>query len=105
MQTESFTTLPSTSCASQRVAVLYEAAGGGAIYEVASEIAAFAWDAGASVRVRRFGVPGDVRDEDADVPIAERDDIEWASVTFLLARPAIHLGSYTSDARDGSVSF
>ena len=88
---ESFTNPPSSfePSSRRRVAVLYETAAGDVVYDVATEIAARAWDAGATVRVRRFGGPaphGDARAEEDDVPVVAREDVEWASVTLVLAR-------------------
>src|SRR4051812_43200197 len=74
----------------RKVAILYDSSAGGTVYDVAVEIAARAWDAGATVRLRRLGAADDatVRDVDDEVPLAGPEDVEWASVTLVLANPA-----------------
>ena len=69
----------------RRVAILYHPSPDGAFYETAVEIAAREWDAGASVRVRR--VPGETptASDDSEVPVAAPEDVEWATVTLVIA--------------------
>lgn len=73
----------------RKIAVLYDSSAGEAVYDVAVEIAARAWDAGATVRVRRLTAAEDTTDfsDDEEVPVAVREDVEWASVTLVLANP------------------
>lgn len=87
------------SQASPRLAVLYDGAAGPKVYRVAVEVAAKAWNAGTSVRVRRVGplvVPdGSVSHPDwiemisdaDDIPEVGAEDLEWASVALVVSRP------------------
>lgn len=83
----------------QRLVILYDASAGPTVYRIAVDIAARAWDAGSSVRVRRFGdalAPDDFATRSpllelladlAEVPEAMPQDLEWASVTLVVSRP------------------
>lgn len=80
-----------------RLAILYDGSAGPAVYRIAVEIAAKAWDAGCGVRVRRLGeviVPDgsashpewiEMLSDAADIPEAGMADLEWASVAVILS--------------------
>jgi hypothetical protein len=83
----------------QRLVILYEAKAGPTVRRIAVDIAAKAWDAGSTVRVRRFGETrelnifpfrstglGPLADLE-DVPEAMPEDLEWASVTLVVSNP------------------
>jgi hypothetical protein len=83
--------------ANHRLAVFYDGAGGPTVYRIAVEIAAKAWDAGCSVRVRRLGdivVPDgyaahpewiEMLSNASETPEAGMADLEWASVAMILS--------------------
>jgi hypothetical protein len=88
-----------------RLAVIYDAAAGPNVYRIAIDLAAKAWDAGCGVRVRRVGeliepdasgVHGDWAEmlemletlgDAAQIPEVCAADLEWATVTLVLAAP------------------
>jgi len=69
----------------RRVAIFYHPSPDGAFYETAVEIAIREWDAGASVRVRRASGETLYAADDPDVPVAAPEDVEWATVTLVIA--------------------
>ena len=83
----------------RRLVVLYDANAGPTVYRIAVDIAAKAWDAGSTVRVRRFGERRELNtfpfrltglgplDDLEDVPEAIPEDLDWASVTLVVSRP------------------
>jgi len=83
----------------QRLVILYDANAGPTVYRIAVNIAAKAWDAGSTVRVRRFGERRELNtfpfrltglgplDDLEDVPEAIPEDLDWASVTLVVSRP------------------
>src|SRR5678815_3706560 len=83
----------------QRLVILYDANAGPTVYQIAVDIAGKAWDAGSTVRVRRFGerrelntfpfqatAPGPLAYLE-DVPEAIPEDLDWASVTLVVSSP------------------
>ena len=69
----------------RKVAILYHPSPDGSFYETAVEIATREWDAGASVRVRRVSGETASGSDDTDVPVAAPEDVEWATVTLVIA--------------------
>jgi hypothetical protein len=69
----------------RKVAILYHPSPDGAFYETAVEIAAREWDAGSSVRVRRASAETPFNSDDPEVPVAAPEDVEWATVTLVIA--------------------
>ena len=86
-----------TPASQYRIAVIYDGACGPTAHRAAVEIAATAWDAGSSIRVRRIGhlllrdplrSLADRRamlDAVADVPQVCSEDLEWANVMLLVS--------------------
>jgi hypothetical protein len=83
----------------QRLVILYDANAGPTVYQIAVDIAGKAWDAGSTVRVRRFGerrelntfpfqaiAPGPLAQIE-DVPEAIPEDLDLASVTLVVSSP------------------
>lgn len=79
-----------------RLAIFYDAAAGPTGYRIADEIAAKAWDAGATVRVRRLcdEVAADQGpttdrpqgiDEEIELSPASVTDLEWANVMLVVS--------------------
>jgi hypothetical protein len=83
----------------QRLVILYDANAGPTVYRIAVDIATKAWDAGSTVRVRRFGEVFARRDVASrgqwlelltdleDVSEVLPEDLEWASVTLVVSTP------------------
>ena len=95
----------------QRLVILYDANAGQAVYRIAVDIAAKAWDAGSTVRVRRFGETAErnaftsrspwleLLADLEEVPEAMPQDLEWASVTLVVSSPmSLHSSRSSAEA-------